>query len=73
MRIKVKSGVMARKSPREAIPSEAGFVPLVAGAYATGGEINGRLQVLREDKPAVYLPLAKLAEYEASGEIEVFR
>lgn len=64
---------MARKSAREARASEDGFAPLVAGLYATGGEINGRLQVLREDKPAVYLPLAKLAEYEASGEVEIFR
>jgi hypothetical protein len=64
---------MARKSPREATASEDGFTPLLEGVYATGGEINGRLQILREGKPAVYLALAKLAEYEASGEIEVMR
>ncbi len=64
---------MARKSPRGATASDDGFAPLVAGVYATGGEINGRVQVLRDDKPAVYLPLAKLAQYEASGEIEVIR
>ncbi len=73
MQIKVKSGVIARKSPREANASDAGFAPLVAGVYAIGGEINGRLQVLRADKPAVYLPPAKLAELEAAGEIEVSR
>jgi hypothetical protein len=55
---------MARKSPREATASEDGFTPLLEGVYATGGEINGRLQILRE---------GKLAEYEASGEIEVMR
>ena len=64
---------MARKTPREAPASDDGFAPLVAGVYAIGGEINGRLQVLRADKPAVYLPLAKLAELEAAGEIEVSR
>jgi hypothetical protein len=38
-----------------------------------GSEVEGRLEVLREEKPTVYLPLEKLAEYEASGEIVVLR
>ena len=62
---------MARKSPHEATPAEAGFTPLLAGSYVTGGEVNGRVQILREDKPAVYLPLEKLMAYENAGEIVV--
>jgi hypothetical protein len=38
-----------------------------------GSEIHGRLEVLREGKPTVYLPLEKLVEYEAAGEIVVLR
>ena len=36
-------------------------------------EVEGRLEVLRGEKPTVYLPLEKLAEYEAAGEIEIIR
>jgi hypothetical protein len=64
---------MARKSLTEATASAAGFTPLVAGTYEAGYELQGRLEIFREGKPTVYLPLEKLAEYEASGEIEVFR
>ena len=73
MQIKVIRGVLARKSPTEATASGAGFTPLVAGTYEVGSEINSRLEVLREGKPTVYLPLEKLAEYQESGEIEVIR
>ena len=73
VQIKVVRGVLARKSPTEATASGAGFTPLVAGTYEVGSEVHGRLEVLREGKPTVYLPLEKLAEYEASGEIEVHR
>jgi hypothetical protein len=73
VQIKVIRGVLARKSPTEATASGAGFTPLVAGTYEVGSEINSRLEVLREGKPTVYLPLEKLAEYEAAGEIEIIR
>lgn len=73
MQIKVIRGVLARKSPTEATASGAGFTPLVAGIYEVGSEINSRLEVLREGKSTVYLPLEKLAQYEAAGEIEVHR
>lgn len=33
--------------------------------------MNNRLEVLREDKATVYMPLEKLREYEISGEIEI--
>ena len=73
MQIKVVRGVLARKSSNETTSAETGFVPLTAGVYRVGSEVEGRLEVLREEKPTVYLPLEKLAEYEASGEIEVHR
>jgi hypothetical protein len=73
VQIKVIRGVLARKSPTEATASGAGFTPLVAGIYEVGSEVNSRLEVLREGKPTVYLPLEKLAQYEAAGEIEVHR
>jgi hypothetical protein len=73
VQIKVIRGVLARKSPTEATASESGFTPLVAGTYEVGSEVHSRLEVLREGKPTVYLPLEKLAQYEAAGEIEVHR
>ena len=73
VQIKVVRGVLARKSSNETISAETGFVPLTAGVYRVGSEVEGRLEVLREEKPTVYLPLEKLAEYEASGEIVVLR
>ena len=73
MQIKVIRGVLARKSPTEATASGAGFTPLIAGTYEVGSEIHGRLEVLREGKPTVYLPLEKLVEHQESGEIEVHR
>jgi len=73
VQIKVVRGVLARKSSNETTSAETGFVPLTAGVYRVGSEIEGRLEVLREEKPTVYLPLEKLAEYEASGEIVVLR
>lgn len=73
MQIKVVRGVLARKSSNETTSAETGFVPLTAGIYRVGSEVEGRLEVLREEKPTVYLPLEKLAEYEASGEIVVLR
>ena len=73
MQIKVIRGVLARKSSNETTSAETGFVPLTAGVYRVGSEVEGRLEVLREEKPTVYLPLEKLAEYEASGEIVVLR
>ena len=73
MRIEVVRGVLARKSPTEATASGAGFAPLVAGIYEVGSEVHSRLEVLRDGKPSVYLPLKKLAEYEASGEINILR
>ncbi len=73
MQIKVVRGVLARKSSNETTSAETGFVPLTAGVYLVGSEVEGRLEVLREEKPTVYLPLEKLAEYEASGEIVVLR
>ena len=71
MQINVIRGVLARKSSNETTSAETGFVPLTAGVYRIGSEVNGRLEVLRGEKPTVYLPLGKLREYEASGEIEV--
>lgn len=73
MQIKVVRGVLARKSSNETTSAETGFVPLTAGIYRVGSEVEGRLEVLREEKPTVFLPLEKLAEYEASGEIVVLR
>ena len=73
MQIKVVRGVLARKSSNETTSAETGFVPLTAGVYRVGSEVEGRLEVLREEKPTVYLPLEKLAEYEASEEIVVLR
>ena len=73
MQIKVVRGVLARKSSNETTSAETGFVPLTAGVYRVGSEVEGRLEVLREEKPTVYLPLEKLAEYEASGDIVVLR
>ncbi len=73
MQIKIVRGVLARKSSNETTSAETGFVPLTAGVYRVGSEVEGRLEVLREEKPTVYLPLEKLAEYEASGEIVVLR
>jgi hypothetical protein len=73
VQIKVVRGVLARKSSNETTSAETGFVPLTAGVYRVGSEVEGRLEVLREEKPTVYLPLEKLAEYEAAGEIEIIR
>ena len=73
MQIKVVRGVLARKSSNETTSAETGFVPLTAGVYRVGSEVEGRLEVFRGEKPTVYLPLDKLAEYEASGEIVVLR
>jgi hypothetical protein len=73
VQIKIVRGVLARKSSNETTSAETGFVPLTAGVYRVGSEVDGRLEVLREEKPTVYLPLEKLAEYEASGEIVVLR
>jgi hypothetical protein len=73
VQIKVIRGVLARKSSNETTSAETGFMPLTAGVYRVGSEVEGRLEVLREEKPTVYLPLEKLAEYEASGEIVVLR
>ena len=73
VQIKVVRGLLARKSSNETTSAETGFVPLTAGVYRVGSEVEGRLEVLREEKPTVYLPLEKLAEYEASGEIVVLR
>jgi hypothetical protein len=73
VQIKVVRGVLARKSSNETTSAETGFVPLTAGVYRVGSEVEGRLEVLREEKPTVFLPLEKLAEYEASGEIVVLR
>jgi hypothetical protein len=73
MQIKVVNGVLARKSATEMTANGAGFVPLVAGTYETGSEVNGRLEVFREGKSTVYLPVDKLLEYKASGEVEVIR
>jgi len=73
VQIKLVRGVLARKSSNETTSAETGFVPLTAGVYRVGSEVEGRLEVLREEKPTVYLPLEKLAEYEASGEIVVLR
>jgi hypothetical protein len=73
VQIKIVRGVLARKSSNETTSAETGFVPLTAGVYRVGSEVEGRLEVLREEKPTVYLPLEKLAEYEASGEIVVLR
>lgn len=73
MHIKVIRGVMARKSPLEATASGTGVTPLFAGTYKVGSEIHSRLEVLREGKPTVYLPLEKLLEYQSAGEIEVLR
>ncbi len=71
MQIKVIHGVLARKSSVEGLGSDSGFTPLVAGCYQIGAEINNRLEVLREGKTTVYMPLEKLREYEISGEIEI--
>jgi hypothetical protein len=73
VQIKVVRGVLARKSSNETTSAETGFMPLTAGVYRVGSEVEGRLEVLREEKPTVYLPLEKLAEYEATGEIVVLR
>jgi hypothetical protein len=73
VQIKVVRGLLARKSSNETTSAETGFVPLTAGVYRVGSEVEGRLEVLREEKPTVYLPLEKLAEYEAAGEIVVLR
>ena len=73
MQIKVVRGVLARKSSNETTSAETGFMPLTAGVYRVGSEVEGRLEVFRGEKPTVYLPLEKLAEYEASGEIVVLR
>jgi hypothetical protein len=73
MQIRIVNGVLARKSATEVVASDAGFIPLVAGTYQTGSEVNGRLEVFREGKPTVYLPVDKLMEYKASGEVEVIR
>lgn len=71
VQIKVIHGVLARKSSVEGLGSESGFTPLVAGCYQIGAEINNRLEILREGKTTVYMPLEKLREYEVSGEIEI--
>lgn len=71
MQIKVIRGVLARKSSNETTNAETGFVPLTAGVYQTGSEVDGRLEVFREEKPTVYMPLEKLREYEIAGEIEI--
>lgn len=71
MQINVIRGILARKSSNETTSAETGFVPLTAGVYRIGSEVEGRLEVLRGEKPTVYLPMEKLREYEAAGEIEV--
>ena len=73
MQIKVVNGVLARKSATEVTSAGTGFTPLVAGTYQTGSEVNGRLEVFREGKPTVYLPVDKLLEYKTSGAVEVIR
>lgn len=71
MQIKVIRGVLARKSSNETTSAESGFAPLTAGVYQVGSEIEGRLEIFREEKPTVYLSLEKLHEYEIAGEVEV--
>ena len=71
MQIKVIHGVLARKSSNEVTSAESGFVPLTAGVYQVGSEIEGRLEIFREEKPTVYMSREKLREHELSGEIEV--
>ncbi len=71
--IKVVRGILARKSPTEATASGAGFAPLVAGTYQVGPEVHGRLEILREGKSSLYLPLEKLVSYQDSGDIEIQR
>lgn len=73
MQIKVIRGVLARKSSNETTSAETGFMPLTAGVYRVGSEVAGRLEVFRGEKPTVYMPLEKLAEYQAAGEIEIIR
>jgi hypothetical protein len=71
VQINVIRGILARKSSNETTSAETGFVPLTAGVYPIGSEVEGRLEVLRGEKPTVYLPMEKLRDYEAAGEIEV--
>lgn len=73
MQIKVIRGVLARKSSNETTSAEPGFAPLAAGVYKIGEEVEGRLEVLRGEKPTVYLPLEKLREYEVAGELEIIK
>lgn len=73
MQIKVIHGVLARKSSNETTSTETGFVPLTAGVYQMGSQVEGRLEIFRGEKPTVYMPLEKLVEFEAAGEIEIIR
>ena len=70
VRIKINNGIVARKYPKKKSNHEDDFVPLLEGSYLLGPVLDGRFQVLREGKPAVFLEAEKYESHLASGEIE---
>jgi uncharacterized cupin superfamily protein len=71
VKIKINSGVVARKYPKKKSNTEDDFVPLLEGNYTLGPEIEGRLQVLREGKSAVFLEAERYQAHLANGDIEL--
>ena len=71
MRIKISKGIVARKFPSKRSASEDEFAPLLAGTYQLGPDLEGRLQILREGKSAVFIEPEKFQAHLASNEIEL--
>jgi hypothetical protein len=71
VQIKIKSGIVARKFSKKKSNHEDDFVPLMEGVYTLGPELDGRMQLLREGKAAVFLETLKYQDHLASGEIEI--
>ena len=71
MRIKINNGIVARKFPSKRSNSEDEFCPLLSGSYQLGPDLEGRHQILREGKAAVFIEPEKFQAHIASKEIEL--
>jgi uncharacterized cupin superfamily protein len=71
VKIRINSGVVARKFPKKKSNHEDDFIPLLEGTYSLGPMVEGRLQVLREGKSAVFLEAEKYQAHLDSGVFEV--
>lgn len=72
MKIKVNIGIEVRKFPKKKPNFEDEFVPLLAGTYRLGPVLEGRVQILREGKAAVFLEPENCQTYLDKGDVEIF-